>query len=350
MRLFPLLLRTLLLLSASGLLTGLVLMACAKPAMQKSGTPAQSARLKSDSAVMADGFSLPLAFWAPETAPARAVVLALHGFNDYHAAFTELGGRLAEDGILTYAYDQRGFGATEGRGIWPGVDTLVDDARAMLTLLHERHPHLPLYILGKSMGGAVAINAVTRAPAPPVQGTLLVAPAVWARQTMPWYQRIALGIGSRLAPGYKVTGKGLGIRPSDNVDMLRALGRDPMVIKETRIDAVDGLGNLMDAALAAVPRLSSNTLILYGEKDQIIPHRPTCRMLDILPNGPDTELRFVLYPDGYHMLTRDLQRAVVHADISAWLLSPNGVLPSKLQTEPRTAVQRLCGRPRRTDI
>ncbi len=70
---------------------------------------------------------------------------------------------------------------------------------------------------------------------------------------------MALWIGARLMPGLTLTGRGLGIKPSDNIAMLRALSRDPLVIKETRVDTIYGLVNLMDAALAAAPRLARQT-------------------------------------------------------------------------------------------
>lgn len=335
--------RTLLILLSASLLGGAVLMACASPTVQRFGPPVHTPRLAPDHARMADGYRLPVRRWEPENGSHSAVVLALHGFNEYSGSFSALGERLAQDGILTYAYDQRSFGATEGRGIWPGSEPLITDARTMLTLLRERHPDTPIYLLGMSMGGAVAIKAITHSPHPAVDGTLLVAPAVWARPTMPWYQRVALTIGTRLAPWHKVNGGGLDIQPSDNIEMLRAQSRDPNIIKDTRIDAVHGLGNLMDAALAAVPQLNGDTLILYGEKDQIIPHRPTCRMLDMLPRSDTPGWRFVLYPDGYHMLTRDLQQDVVHTDISAWIRNPDGAVPSGLETEAARAARHLCG-------
>ena len=83
-----------------------------------------------------------------------------------------------------------------------------------------------------------------------LSGVVLVAPAVWGWQTMPLLQQAALW--SRHIPPRGLTGEGLDIRPSDNVEMLRALGRDPLVIKETRIDAIYGLTNLMEAALRTV--------------------------------------------------------------------------------------------------
>src|SRR5690348_9841856 len=65
--------------------------------------------LESDAIIMSDGARLPLRVWLP-SGPVKAVVLALHGFNDYSNAFATPGEALAWRGIATYAYDQRGFG------------------------------------------------------------------------------------------------------------------------------------------------------------------------------------------------------------------------------------------------
>src|SRR5205814_80154 len=65
--------------------------------------------------VTADGTVLPLRQWLP-AGPVKAVILALHGFNDYSNAFEGPGDAWAKRGIATYAYDQRGFGAAPERG------------------------------------------------------------------------------------------------------------------------------------------------------------------------------------------------------------------------------------------
>jgi alpha-beta hydrolase superfamily lysophospholipase len=125
-----------------------------------------------------------------------------------------------------------------------------------------------------------------------------------------------------------VTGRGLGIRPSDNIEMLRALGRDPLVIKETRIDTVYGLVNLMDSALADAARLDDESLILIGANDQVIPPAPTRIMLEELPEPPPRPRTVAVYTKGFHMLLRDLQRKNVWRDIVAWIANPKAALPS----------------------
>lgn len=312
---------------------------CTLPPPEPPVVELQEAALMEDRAVMNDGYELPLQRWKSETPP-RAVVLALHGFNDYHNAFAHVGPYLADHGITTYAFDQRGFGATKHRGRWAGTNRMTQDARDMIELLRRQHPGVPVYLMGESMGGAVGLATVAEADRELVDGVVLVAPAVWARKTMPWYQRWALAVAEVVAPGWQPSGRGLKRRPSDNIEMLRAFSRDPLVIKKTRIDAVAGLADLMDVALASVPKLDVPALVLYGERDEIVPKLPTCRMLQTLPARGDWQLG--LYPQGYHMLTRDLNGGQVMADIANWILQPRAPLPSGHQADRRRWDSHLC--------
>ena len=277
---------------------------------------------------MADGYRLPFQRWGGAEQP-QVVVLGLHGFNDYSQAFQPLGADLAEHGVTTYAFDQRGFGRTRQTGRWHGSDQLSADLRTLIGLLRARHPQARLILIGESMGAAVALSADAEAPLA-VDGLVLIAPAVWARASMPWYQRAALALAAHTVPGLKLTGEGVSISPSDNQPMLQAMGRDPLVIKATRIEALWGVTNLMDQAVAwpAVRRTRDPqppTLILYGEHDSIIPPRAFCRFIDAVPLDA-AALRFLLYADGWHMLPRDLQGARVREDIATWVQDPNTAL------------------------
>lgn len=293
------------------------------PAGAATGTP----ELTADALVMADGAALPLKRWLPAGRP-RAVVLGVHGFNNYANAFAATGAYLAGHGIATYAYDQRGFGQAPNRGLWPGAATLVDDLGDAVRLVAGRHPGVPLSVLGESMGGAVVMVAIAGPNPPDVAGVILSAPAVWGRASMSWYQNVALWIAAHTLPGSAVSGRGFGIRASDNDDALRAMGRDPLVIKETRIDAVFGLVGLMDQAMAAAPAIDAPALILYGRNDQLIPEDAVREMLARLPQAPRHPRRIAFYDRGWHMLMQDLQRETVWRDLAAAILAPAAALPS----------------------
>ena len=119
---------------------------------------------------MPDGYRLPVSVWRPhDDIPVRAVVLALHGLNDYRNAFAAVGPALAAHGIVTYAYDQRGFGETQAAGIWHGGWRLAQDMRAMAKLLRSAYPGQPLYALGESLGGAVLLGTLQQTP-PAIDG------------------------------------------------------------------------------------------------------------------------------------------------------------------------------------
>lgn len=306
---------------------------CATPLIQQSAAVRTVARLEASRIIATDGEALPVSVWETQEEP-QAIVLALHGFNDYRHAFADVGPFLAQRGIAVYAYDQRGFGGTTGRGIWPGDDLLVNDVRMVAALIRERHPGRPMYLLGESMGGAVAISVLAETPRV-ADGVVLVAPAVWGRAAMNPLQRAVFWMMAHSTPGMKLTGQGLKIMASDNIPMLRALGKDPMVIKGARVDALWGLTDLMDRALEAVPALSVPALVLYGERDEIIPRRPICWMLsDLAPSA-----RTAIYPSGYHMLTRDLNADVVLKDLAGWLLDARATLPSGMDG---AGWQRFC--------
>jgi len=309
------------------LLTLLGLGACG-PQLQPSGPLAHSSHPQpgfrgETTFVAADGVELAIRRWPPVDAPAPAnpkvVVLALHGFNDYSNAFAMFGRWAAERDILVYAYDQRGFGATAWRGLWPGGGRLIGDLRAVVRAVRRRHRDSALFVLGESMGGAVVMAAWAEAPLA-VDGIVLAGPAVWGREVMPFYQSAALWLGARLLPWKTLTGRRLDIAPSNNKDVLIALARDPLVIKATRIDAIWGLVDLMDRALAGAARFDAPALVMYGLRDEIIPRDAVAAMLERLPPSPARTL--AIYEDHFHMLLRDLEAEAVWQDIAAWMAQP----------------------------
>jgi alpha-beta hydrolase superfamily lysophospholipase len=280
--------------------------------------------------VAADRTRLPLRVWLPP-GEVKAAIVALHGFNDYSNAFAEVGPALARRGIAVYAYDQRGFGEAPERGRWVGTRTLAEDLATASRLVRARHPGKKLYLLGESMGGAVVLAAVagTAGATPPERdGVILVAPAIWGRATQPFYQRAALWLAVRLAPETELTGRGIRVIPSDNTAMLRALVRDPLVIKATRIDTLAGLVDLMDAAYDGAPRLGDRALWLYGAHDDIVPRGATEATLERVAPAERPDLTVACYANGYHMLLRDLEGAVVLGDVASWIASPAATLPS----------------------
>ena len=112
------------------------------------------------------------------------------------------------------------------------------------------------------------------------------------------------------------------------------MARDPLVIKETRVDAVFGLVDLMDSALEAAPLLDVPLLLMYGAHDEVVPRQPLAEFVAHLPTEPRYPRRFAYYPAGYHLLLRDLGGGIV----------ANGCRELDFRSARAVAVQRRCRR------
>jgi len=274
------------------------------------------------------GTHLHLKTWNTPQTKLKSVIIAVHGFNDYSNFFQQAGTYFSQHQIISYAYDQRGFGGSPNRGLWAGTETYIADLNCFIQLVKNKHPHVPIYLLGVSMGAAIVISTISQSSHLAVHGIILAAPAVWARQTMPWYQNGLLWTLSHTVPWVTLTGQELEIMPSDNIEMLKAFSRDPLVIKATRVESIYGLVNLMDQAFSDAQLISTNSLLLYGEKDEVIPKEPTYQFLNNLPDTPTKHISIAFYKNGYHMLLRDLNASIIWNDIDFWINSFSPPLPS----------------------
>lgn len=258
--------------------------------------------------------------WRPE-GDAKAVILAVHGYGDYGpSTYAEAAAEWAERGIATYAYDQRGFGRNPSNADWPGHEALTDDLSRVSALIRQRHPGVPLTMVGHSMGGAVVAAALGEGRAQ-ADGAVLLAPAFWGGPHLSPVLRAMAWSAARISPDKRWTGEGVvRIQASDNVEMLRALGRDPLYVRAPSSREFLGLIRLMDRAWAAAPALALPVLTLYGANDQVIPERPVreahARMPGALPFGD--------VPEGWHMLLRDLKAEAPRRAVADFALSRGG--------------------------
>jgi alpha-beta hydrolase superfamily lysophospholipase len=274
----------------------------------------------------ADGTEFPMRSWLPDDGKPRAIIVALHGFGDYSVAFRSPAAFWAARGIATFAYDQRGFGGSPHVFHWAGAETMADDAKSVVGALRRRYPRTPVYLLGESMGGSVAIVATAESHPAEIDGLILVSPAVWEHNLMGSFERSALWLAGLAAPGlWLEPPRGLGIHPSDNIEMLRAMGRDSLVQGGARVDTTAGLMDIMDRALVDEARLGPPTLALFGAHEEVLPHAAVAAFLARLP---DRDMRVAIYPEGYHMLLRDLHGEIVARDIATWIMDRSERLPS----------------------
>ncbi len=141
-------------------------------ASESKATPASDAQApdnadksKSKGKVVRRG-NAPCLSWVDSETPVRAAILCVHGLGLHNGTYDAFGKRMSKLGYAVYAIDVRGFGswmAAEGREK-VDFDGCMEDVRKTLKVVHRAHPGLPVFILGESMGGAIALRACAQFP------------------------------------------------------------------------------------------------------------------------------------------------------------------------------------------
>ncbi len=107
------------------------------------------------------GEDVPCVSWIDLSRQSWAALLCIHGLSLHSSSFTAFGKRMSGLGIPTYAIDVRGFGCWQNTKECSRVDfkAALADVKSALEAVHRAHPHLPVVLLGESMGGAIALQA-----------------------------------------------------------------------------------------------------------------------------------------------------------------------------------------------
>lgn len=316
-------------------LAALIALAACAPIVQRAGAPGvgfQGPRLEAEDFISFDGARLAMKHWEPANAEEGgkdpwAVIVGLHGMNDYSNAFHLAAPAWAADGIATYAYDQRGFGASPGRGIWAGDELMSEDLRTFTALIRQRYPRAIIAVAGVSMGGAVAIETFASDRPPAADRLILLGPGVWGWSSQPIPYATALWITAHVArssvlnpPDFVVRN----VQPTDNRDELIHMGRDPLMIFGARTDTLYGVVGAMEHAQRQIGQIKVPVAYLAGVNDKIIPKQAHLRAARHLKPTD----RSAYYAKGYHLLLVDHQAPVVYRDVESFIRDPDAPLPS----------------------
>ena len=279
-----------------------------------------------DQFISFDGAALGLTVWSSAQAgEPDHVVVGVHGMNDWAAAFQFVAPLWAEAGVTTYAYDQRGFGRSPNKGLWPKEELLRKDLHTAVEIARKRHPDAVITVVGISMGGAVAMSTYDTDTPLEADRLILSGPGLRGWGALRLAYRPSLWLSARLRPGWVVTPpKGVRIEPTDNWDRLEKIWANPHMTRANRIDQVHGAVSVMESGHKGASRLPPLTLVSYGANDYVIPKRNVKRTFRLLP----AHVRGVYYEAGYHMLLRDKQSDLVAADYLSFMRDPHAPLPS----------------------
>lgn len=107
--------------------------------------------------------SLPVISWRTTAAKPLAAILCIHGLGLENRAFGDTAKELNRRGYQVFALDVRGFGSwAQTKGVEElDYDQTIADIGNAVSIIKQRNNNIPVYVLGESMGGAIAIRAAS---------------------------------------------------------------------------------------------------------------------------------------------------------------------------------------------
>jgi alpha-beta hydrolase superfamily lysophospholipase len=103
-----------------------------------------------------NGFKIYYQAWIPDQKP-KAVIQLVHGFGEHSGRYGNLVDKLVPMGYAIYADDHRGHGKSDGvRNFVESFDFFIDDEKIFYDIIREKHPDIPYFMLGHSMGSGIA--------------------------------------------------------------------------------------------------------------------------------------------------------------------------------------------------
>ena len=252
--------------------------------------------------------------WLPD-GPVRAVVVLVHGVAEHSGRYDHVGKWLAGSGFAVYAFDHIGHGRSAGgKANIESLDAAADNVDTMLAIAGDKHPGLPRFVLGHSMGSLITLYLATRASLD-VAGIAVSAPPVVVEAGNP-IQRLLAPALSRWAPE-------LGVLQLDSAmisrdpEVVRAYDSDPLVYRgklpaRTATEILRG----SEFVLGHLDALRVPALVMHGGADEIAAPAGADR---IEAGATSTELTVLRYPGLYHELFNEPEREQVLGDLVRWL-------------------------------
>ncbi len=259
----------------------------------------------------------------PAASP-RAFVVVMHGLGSRFEYFEPLGIRLAEEGIGVAGWNARGQGldpVVARRGAGLNVGAMLEDLADFLVFIQSKHPGIPLFLAGDSMGAQLALVALA-SPGVKVVGALLYVPVVALRQRNPAWIRSVLGFAGlcfpalRLSPNWFVN-RGPDAIPLSRVpERQRELAEAPYRLHQFSLQFLSDMGVLIGRAAESGSKIRVPVAVFSAGVDLFITTEQISRFVELLETDGTSHFH---YPEAHHDILHDYVQSDVLRDSIAWL-------------------------------
>jgi alpha-beta hydrolase superfamily lysophospholipase len=253
----------------------------------------------------------------PASVPPSAKIVLVHGFGTHSDSlhFRYLRDHLTGEGFAVYGFDLRGFGRSGGRRAYINRwEDFREDLRLFVNAVERDGATVPLFVLGVSLGGLIAVNYALHNP-DGIRGVIAMSPALDASGVPVWRRILLRGLANimpklALKPGLDLT------RLTRDQEAQRAFLRDPLLQTKMTLRLASETIAAMAETTKMLPHLKPALLVLHGSADVIIPPVAGKRMHD-LAGCADREFR--AFEGAFHILSMETNREEVFDCINSWI-------------------------------
>ena len=244
----------------------------------------------------------------------KASLVVCHGVNSHGGQYLRAADTFAQHGFAVTALDLRGRGRSDGERFYTeSVDDYVSDLAQAIEWARVRNLHMPLYLLGHSAGGVVAVSYALDFQ-DRIEG--LICESFAFRVFAPDIALSVLKGASHIAPHLHV----LKLRMEDfsrDPEWVAQLLADPLTKDEVQpVQTVAALARAGDRFEREFVTITLPLLILHGTADKAT--RPDGSQ-EFFDQAGSTDKQLILYDGHYHDLLNDTGRERVMADIIGWM-------------------------------
>ncbi len=227
--------------------------------------------------------------WCDPNAPVNAILVCVHGLGLHHRSFDSFAKRVALRGIVSVSFDVRGFGtylASKGQDTLE-VQECVYDLKGVIAVLRRDYPGKPLFVLGESMGGAIALHLAAEAPEL-MNGVICSVPSGSRHQGA----STAVNVGL-----HYISGKNTPMNIGDKVirqatskqDLRNTWSSDPSARLKLTPKELVCFQSFMDQNIAAAKKITETPVILFqGDDDKLVKKTGTYELFEALATGKKT--------------------------------------------------------------
>ncbi|XP_064983897.1 caffeoylshikimate esterase-like [Musa acuminata AAA Group] len=284
--------------------------------------------------------------WLPQNEEPKALIFLCHGYAmECSISMKDTGTRLAKAGYAVHGMDYEGHGKSSGlQGYIPRFKNLIDDCFEHFVAICERHENKKKarFLLGESMGGAVAILLHRRNPYY-WNGAVLVAPMCKIADDMKPHpaMNVILRKLSNIIPTWRI------VPTKDIIDIAFKCPEKRQEIRSNQYcyNGKPRLKTGVELLMVSLDieqklhQVSLPFLIVHGGEDIVID--PSVSKL-LYETASSEDKTFKLYPGMWHAITSGEPPEnidLVFSDIVAWLdrrrAAGEGSLRSEMEHKSR---------------